>query len=195
MMHAAVVGGKAEAVAADHRPVVEDHPVADGAAFSDGDVGVEDGVVADGGVAADHHSGMDGHPLAEHHPVAQADQRTDAHLGRNDTVAADHRARVHAAGRERPGEQAGVDAGGGHRGLVGDKGRHGQRRAAGGHDAGAGPAAVRQGQLAGVEEKGDFTGAGLFDAVEAADDELRVADHAASHQVGELLQSLFVGHG
>ena len=73
--------------------------------------------------------------------------------------------------------------------------RRGQRRAAGGHDAGAGPAAVRQGQLAGVEEKGDFTGAGLIDAVEAADDELRVADHAASHQVGELLQGLFVGHG
>ena len=48
--------------------------------------------------------------------------------------------------------------------------------------------------MPGVEEEGDFTGSGLIDAVEAADDELRVAGHTAFHQVGELLQGLFAGH-
>jgi hypothetical protein len=117
------VGGKTEAVAADHRPMVEDNPFADGAALGHGHIGVDEGVVADDGVAADHRAGTNGHPFAQGHPVAEADQGTDGHLRGDGTFFPDHSGRMDALGAKGFAQEEGVDPGGSQRGLIGDDGR------------------------------------------------------------------------
>jgi hypothetical protein len=49
-------------------------------------------------------------------------------------------------------------------------------------------------QLLAIEDKGDFTGLGKFDAVEAPNYQVRIAVHPAIHQVGQLPQGTFAGH-
>jgi hypothetical protein len=148
VMDAHPVGGKAEAVAADHRPMVEDDPPADGAAVGHGHVGMDDGIVADHGVAADHRAGMDGHPFTENNPVAEADQRTDGHRLRQGTALPHHCRGMNASGLKGFGQEKGMDAGGGHRRLFGNKHREWRGFDAGRHDAGRSPALCQQAAVA-----------------------------------------------
>ena len=67
----------AESVASDDRTAVNDDPRADGAAFPDDDVGIEQRIVPDGGIVPDKDPGVELHSRPDRYTVSEGDSRPD----------------------------------------------------------------------------------------------------------------------
>src|ERR1700687_1521998 len=77
---AAVVLHVAEAVAADDGPAMDIDAPSDRALFPDGDVGIQDRILADDRVMADEHAGVKRDAGANADAVVERDERPDRHV-------------------------------------------------------------------------------------------------------------------